>query len=203
MPFKFEKKKLEFFCLQSDATTQVQKPLVGKRRFRKARQLGSKSIGVDVAFLMILRKFWISQINMLYWMDTISRQKTNFSFFICNNFQSFKYFHHIRTKIREWMAPKELAKSKAEKLIPFSVKDNFMYTFGRSFQLKTLIFSEYVLTYGEETSRPMGFINHRTQHSHALPQIFWWKSVSTLSLLVGRQIRKLGHSCNLDMEHFL
>ncbi|CAB04857.3 Glycosyl transferase family 11 [Caenorhabditis elegans] len=41
-------------------------------------------------------------------------------------FQSFKYFHHIRTKIREWMAPKELAKSKAEKLIPFSVKDNFI-----------------------------------------------------------------------------
>uniref|UniRef100_A0A8R1IBX2 Uncharacterized protein n=1 Tax=Caenorhabditis japonica TaxID=281687 RepID=A0A8R1IBX2_CAEJA len=39
---------------------------------------------------------------------------------------SFKYFSHIRSSVREWMAPNRITALRAEILLPASHRDDFM-----------------------------------------------------------------------------
>ncbi|CAN99658.1 Galactoside 2-alpha-L-fucosyltransferase [Caenorhabditis elegans] len=41
-------------------------------------------------------------------------------------FQSFKYFHHIRPQVREWLAPSKLQAMRAEILLPAKFRDDFL-----------------------------------------------------------------------------
>lgn len=42
-------------------------------------------------------------------------------------FQSFKYFHHIRPQVREWLAPSKLQAMRAEILLPAKFRDDFLW----------------------------------------------------------------------------